>query len=391
MKILLLNWKNGENDPFTYFNKCLQNKLYTLGKRSEILELNENFENNFLKNLKEGIDFVITWQGIASNFLNKKTGRNLWDEVKVPLFCLHGDHPCHKLQNHTALSDYIHHIYLAPSFCRYANQFIPRATSAKFAILPNIFPTASDSDTHFSGDYFIFPKNHDDTQEMIRFWEEKYPQHIAKTLKEIAEAIKTEYLTSNLKDHHEIIETFIDQDFLEKSKSVFNTNNESLIRNHIHAITDKFYRNFISENILTSLPDVKIQIYGRGWERFKALNNKYHSFYSFDKAINGDFQFQSNYGILDVAPITDTIHDRTLRALSQKNGFLIASSWNTSFFLNQEFKGLFFSGKNNLLRNNVENIIKDPDTHRSSAAYFKNSYNQFYGFHQFLNYIESQT
>ncbi len=389
MQIILLNWKNGENDPFSLFNGMLKSKFESYGRSVKIVELNSDFDKNIAKTINEGIDFALTWQGIASGLINRRSEKNLWDEYKIPLFCLHGDHPCHKISNHTATSEYIRHIYLAPSFCRYANKFIERTIAAQFMMLPNIFHTKHPSTTSIHGDYFVFPKNLDDTKLMVSNWEKKFPAHIATTFKNIASAIKSEYKESNSLDHHEIIDIQLTEEFISNLQDHLKINSDMSARHYAHAYMDKFYRNLISEDILATLSDVKIQIYGRGWDRFKNNNNKNHSFFSFDKALNGDFQFQSNFGILDVAPINDSIHDRSFRAMASNNGFLIASSWNASEFLNQNFENLFFTGKDMMVRALAELVIQSPESHRASAQQFKSQYHTKYGFHQFLKNIEN--
>lgn len=388
MKIILLNWQNGENDPFTYFNRSLQEKLAINGRVAEIINLDKNFDFNISNTIRSGVDFAITWQGIASGIINKKTGKNLWEEFQIPLFCLHGDHPCHKIENHMTISKYVHHFYLAPSFCQYANQFIQRKTAAKFLQLPNIFQKKEGAQQVFYGDYFVFPKNHDDTIEMTKNWSKNLPEAIAKNFINISEAIRNEYTTGNTKNHHAIIESFFDENSLHQLKNFYGDKNDFATRNRVHATLDKFYRNYAAEHTLLSLKDTPIKIYGRGWERFQAIKNHRHEFFSFEKSAQGDFQFQSNYGILDIAPIQDSIHDRTLRAITNNNGFLIASSWNCSEFLGKEYFNHFFNGKPNQIRALVENVIQSPDDHRHSALEFKKAYDRSFGFHSFLKFFE---
>jgi hypothetical protein len=119
------------------------------------------------------------------------------------------------------------------------------------------------------------------------------------------------------------------------------------------------------------------------------MENKNHEFYSFDKAINNDFQFQSNYGIIDVAPINDSLHDRTLRAARNKNGFLLGSSWDYKTHLNKDFSNLFYSGVKNELREKVEIVIQDPLKHRNLSNDFSSSYNNTFSFYRFLKDLEN--
>jgi hypothetical protein len=195
-------------------------------------------------------------------------------------------------------------------------------------------------------------------------------------------------LSGNTADHHGIIESFLTNSFFQSLGDLLKTREQNSLRHYIHAITDKYYRNFASQHVLLELPDVKIKIFGRGWDRFKELDNRNHEFYPGERTVESAFQYQSNYGIIDVAPICDMLHDRTTRATAYKNGFLIASSWNFAEFLDNDFSSLFFSGIKNNLREKAELAIKDPDSHRQLSRQFSDSYNQNFSFYRFAKDLE---
>lgn len=390
MSIVLINWIDGENDPFTLFNRRLSEQFDAVGRSTIILNLDSNFGKNLEHALQSEIEFAICWQGLGSNLkFNNSPQRTVWDEIHVPLVCFHGDHPCHMVANHSTDSDFVHHTYSAKSFAHYAEQYVPRSKPPQTINFFNLFHSHENCTSEYTGNFFVFPKNYDDTQASFGLWEQTYPEPIYDLMLEVTDAIQSTFSNGNSISHHEIIDRFLDPIFFDLLKDHFKIDDEYVLRHHVHSTLDKFYRNYISERVLLELHDVKIKIFGRGWERFKALGNKNHEFHSFDKAIDGDFQFQSNYGILDVAPIFDSLHDRTLRATAFNNGFLIASSWDHQGYLGQDFSDLFYSGRANELRERAERIVQQPDEHRHRAVEFGMKYNQIFSFSQFLNNVES--
>jgi hypothetical protein len=253
---------------------------------------------------------------------------------------------------------------------------------------PNFFQNAGATPRARQGNHFVFPKNLDDTQAMLESWKEKYPRNIYASLHEITDAIGKAFKDGISLDHHRVTDQFIDQPFLNLLGGFFNNEDEKSLRNFVHAITDKYYRNFASQHVLLELPDVRIKIFGRGWDRFKRLNNKNHEFGPAPNLVDADFQYHSNYGIIDIAPIYDSLHDRTLKAAALETGFLIASSWDFSENLGQNFSNLFFSGVKNDLREKTEMVIRNPDSHRQHASNFARSYNQTFSFYRFAKDLE---
>jgi hypothetical protein len=389
MNIVLINWIEGENDPFSLFNNCMAEKIAANGRNPLIVNLDAHFDQNMSKALALGVDFAITWQGLGSNLKNISSSQTIWDDLKIPLICLHGDHPCHAVPNHHGESKFISHLYATPSFAEYANKYIPRNSPAQYINIPNFFPSNSALPEKYVGDYFVLPKNLDDTQTTLDYLRQNYSNTLYGKFYEISIAIKEEFSSGNQVNHHKIIDEFLSPSLFDALKVELKTQDELALLHFVHSLTDKFFRNFVSEHILLEMSDVKIKIFGRGWERFIEKKNKNHEFYSFDKAINGDFQFQSNYGILDVAPINDSLHDRTHRAVSNKNGFLLGSSWDFMTHLNEDFSNLFYTGVKNELREKAEIVIQDPLKHRNLTNHFSSSYDKTFSFYRFLKDLEN--
>jgi len=389
MNIVLINWMEGENDPFTLFNNCIAEKIIANGRNPIIVNLDAHFDQNMTKALAQGVDFAITWQGLGSSLKNLSSSQTIWDDLKIPLICLHGDHPCHAVPNHLGDSKFIAHLYTTASFAEYANKYIPRKYPAQYINMPNFLQINPDLPEKYVGDYFVLPKNLDDTQTTLDSLRQNYSNPLYEKFYEISNAIKEEFSLGSQINHHKIIDNFLSLSFFDTLKDELKTQDELVLYHFVHSLTDKFFRNFVSEKILLEMSDVKIKVFGRGWDRYIKMENKNHEFYSFDKAINNDFQFQSNYGIIDVAPINDSLHDRTLRAARNKNGFLLGSSWDYKTHLNKDFSNLFYSGVKNELREKVEIVIQDPLKHRNLSNDFSSSYNNTFSFYRFLKDLEN--
>ena len=167
MNIVLLNWAGGENDPFTPFNEALARKFKAIGREAKIINLDSNFDTNFSNELDRGVDFVVCFQGIGSTIQNTNSNRTIWDDLGIPLMCIHGDHPSLNISNHNGNSHWITHLYCVASFARYANTHLTRQHTAYLNQLPNLFQNAATNAGRYHGNYFVIPKNLDDTQKIL--------------------------------------------------------------------------------------------------------------------------------------------------------------------------------------------------------------------------------
>lgn len=387
MRIAILNWTGGENDPFTPFNATIRNQLARLGRETVLITKDKNLGPNLEASIKRGIDFALTFQGLGSAL--KAVGSNvlIWDMFKVPLFCLHGDHPSQMPANHSAQSDYVIHTYCVSSFTHYANRHIPRRRPAMYFKLPMLNEPAKKQE--WSGNYFCLPKNLDDTPETYRSWKARFNANLHSFLTHAADAISHSLSTEETTDHHAIVDALMseNENFL-RLKAAMNIADELQFFHDIHRELNKFYRNALAQQVLEELEDVPIRIYGRGWERHAARGNKNHLFCAFDKAENADFQYFSNYGIIDIAPAFDSLHDRTLRALANRSAFLIASAWPHKDGFGEDYGALFFNGNPGRLRDRVEKVLADPTAHREQCVRFGLEYRNWASYYDFLRTFE---
>ncbi|MGY8710064.1 hypothetical protein RAD16_30385 [Bradyrhizobium sp. 18BD] len=385
MSIVILNWQGGEYDTFTYFNTCMKQSFERMGRPTQIV----NLGNQVLQELSElrGIDFVFTWQGLGSQLGATETNPvTVWDHLKVPLLCYHGDHPCQMILNHMAASRWTRHIYATPSFAMFANTYIPRTSVATFLPTPNWFPDGVKS--RFEGNFFVFPKNINDLDVTLDGWRKAPQRRMAGFLLAAADAIISEFRNGNRTNHHDIIDAMLNAEVMAALRGELDNAPELSVRFHVHMMLDKVHRNTIAEHVINELEDVPLKIYGWGWERFRLRNNPHHEFLPFDTMSDNAFQYASQYGILDVAPIHDALHDRTLRAMGNRAAFLIGSDWPYETFLGGDYGDLFFDGADGALRAKAERVMQSPEAHRMRCRDFAQHYQQHFALFNFLKYLE---
>lgn len=388
MYIAIINWSAGENDPFSVFSERMGQMFQALGRDVIYLKFDEDFADRLQELRQLNIDFAVTWQGLASQLKLSSTGENLWDVLQVPLYCLHGDHPCLMMSNHAADADYVYHHYLVSTFNQYANRYIPRKNAAQLVQLPLFF--ADLSHLPIEGDYFVIPKNHDDT-EAIRHSFSQIQQPAVRSFLQTAATLIEESLRSNRRtDHHALIDELIYEGSLLGALLESLGEHAMDLIHDLHKLLEKLYRNLLAEIALEELHDLPVKVLGRGWERYAGQNPK-HVFTSFNKVADGDFQFRSRYGIVDVCPAYDALHDRTWRALSSRSSVLVGSSWPLADNFPDARDALFYSGLAGDLREKAERVVADPKAHRERCAEFARDYRLWASDHQFLQHFERLT
>lgn len=389
MSIVIINWRGGENDPFTYFSACMKQAFERMGRPTHIVNLDDSFMRELAEINNKGIDFVILWQGLGSQIGATDTDpATVWDQLKVPVLCYHGDHPCHMPIHHKATSPWVQHIYGTASFAMFANTYFSRETSATFFPTPVWFTDGVKG--QFEGNFFVFPKNIDDLDATLDKWRGAPERLVASFLLEAADAIIGEFRNGNRTSHHDIIDGMLNAEVMAALCENLD-NSEFTVRVHLHTLLDKIYRNMVAEHVVNDLKDVPLKIYGRGWERFRLRQNRHHEFLPFDAMSDNAFQFASQYGIVDAAPIHDSLHDRTLRAMSNRSGFLMGSNWSYETFLGGDYSDLFFDGAAGALRARAERVMQSPEAHRAQACDFARHYQQHFSLFNFIKHLEGMS
>ena len=374
-----------ENNPFEFFNDELKFQFNALGCIISTLDFDDNFANNIINYAH--IDLAISWQGVASNIC-ANDGFNIWEKIKVPLVCLHGDHPCHKPANHSADSVFIHHIYTAPSFARYSNTYFKRTRPAIFLMLPNFFREKKDRLTP-NGDYFVLPKNLDSVSETLTKWDASLRPSTSKFLIEAAQVIMDEYDNNAFTDHHVTVDALLSNEVFDRLKSENNVTDELALFHDLHKSLDKIYRNYASEKVIQDLSDFPLKVVGRGWNKYKKGANKLHEFLEFDSVANGDWQFSSNYGIIDIVPTADSLHDRFFRALAQKGAVTSNSFISKTGLLTEGLDTIFYrTNAREGLRSTAEKIIDSRKKHFESCRHLSMVYRDQYSFYDFYLFLQ---
>jgi hypothetical protein len=389
MSIVIINWRGGENDPFTYFSECMKQAMERMGRPTHIVDLDNSTVHKLAEIDKKGIDFVFLWQGIGSQIgATDSNPATVWDQLQVPVLCYHGDHPCHMPIHHKAMSPWVQHIYGMASFAMFANMYVPRKTSGTFFPPPVWFTDGVKG--QFEGDFFVFPKNLDDLDTTLNKWRGASEQLVASFLLDAADMIISEFRNGNRTNHHDIIDAMLNEEMMAALREELK-NSEMAVRFHIHALLDKIHRNAVAEHVVNDLKDVPLKIYGRGWERFRLRQNRNHEFLSFDAMSDNAFQYASRYGIIDAAPINDTLHDRTLRAMGNRAGFLIGTNWPYETFLGGDYGDLFFDGAPGALRARAERVMESPEAHRAQCRDFARHYQDHFSLFSFVKYLEEMS
>jgi hypothetical protein len=389
MSILIINWRGGENDPFSYFSACMKQAFERMGRPTHIVDLDNSTLRQVLDLNSKGIDFVRLWQGLGLQIESTDPHcATIWDQLRVPVLCYHGDHPCHMVLHHKAVSPWVQHIYGTASFAMFANTYIPRKRGATFFPTPVWFTDGVKG--RFEGDFFVFPKNVDDVDATLQAWRGGSPRRVSNFLLDAADAIISEFRNGNRTNHHDIIDAMLNPEVMAALCEDLE-NPELPVRLHLHMLLDKIHRNAVAEHVVNALEDVPLKIYGRGWDCFKQRQNRNHEYLSFDAMSDNAFQFASRYGIVDAAPINDGLHDRTLRAMGNRSGFLMGSDWSHETFLGGDYSELFFDGSPGTLRARAERVMQSPEAHRAQCRDFARQHQQHFSLFNFIKYLEGMS
>ena len=370
MLVVILNWKEGENDPFTAFNEALAGHFEAYGKEVRILEITDPawIQQLTALDLQSGVELVFTFQGIGSAPLVGHPPRNIWEALGTPLVCFHGDHPCHMPDNHRLDIPNAMHLYSTREFNAYANRHFRRrvpGTHAHSPMMSRDIPLG-----RRSGDSFIFAKNIVHPRQMEKVWREELSPESGQILLEIAEMLRAEMRKSPWVDPHAVVDAYL----ATQTPPPYDPRVNAEGFHALHSQMDLYSRNLKSVQVVETLHDVPLQIHGRGWEAFAAAGNPKHQFFRGRPMAYSQSLYYSNYGILDVTPSMTGMHDRTLRALRNETPFL--SSAHLPGFLPdmKPFGPLFFGFAGTDLREKAEAVMADPEGHAERSRAFSMEY-----------------
>jgi hypothetical protein len=382
MKVVILNWKAGENDPFTVVNATVREHFHACGKNVEVIELTEHDWTARLAELAPtGVEFAFTWQGLGSSATIDGRGESLWDHLQIPLICIHGDHPSHMPSNHQLESRYCFHLYANADYARYSNRHFRRFRSASVIDIPQVH--REQGLDRRTGDYFVLAKNITDPLITESAWRERLNKSALDTYMIAAETLKSKIASESYVEIHDELDDLIAQRNLEWLGASANTT----AYHQYHSDLDHYLRSHKSVAVVTALREFPLRIYGRGWDRLAQSAPVSHVFERGRNMADSQDLYYSRFGSIDVSP-SKGLHDRTRRAMVNGRGFLSSAHLEDSFADIARFDPLFFSFKADELRDKCAAVMHDPDAHISLAQEFAHVYHNRFHFRDFVNRLD---
>jgi hypothetical protein len=382
MKTVILNWNRGENDPFTVFNKTISQYLHACGKNVEVIEITEtDWVARLAKLVPAGVEFAFTWQGLGSRAAVAATGVSIWEHFKIPLICIHGDHPCHMPLNHELENPYCFHLYTNADFARYSNRHFRRQRGASVIDIPQLHREVRLQ--RRAGDYFVVAKNINDPAITENSWRQRLPKPAFDAFMMAAETLKTRLANEAYVEIHDVLDELIVQHGLEWLAPAAG----QVGYHDYHSQLDHYLRSYKSMLVVTSLRDFPVRIYGRGWDRIAESASTSHIFEPGRNMADSQDLYYTRFGLVDVSP-SKSLHDRTRRAMANEGAFLSSANLEESFDDITRFDRLFFSFRTQELPDKCAAVLRDPEAHLAVAQQFSRAYNERFHFKNFVNRID---
>lgn len=382
MKVVILNWKAGENDPFTIVNAAIRQHLRARGKNVEVIEI---FEGNWPTRLAElavgGVEFAITRQGLGSHAPVGDQGESLWDLLRIPLICIHADHPCHMPLNHQLDSRYCLHLYTNGEFARYSNHHFRRAHSASVIDIPQLFREPRLE--RRVGDYFVFAKNINDPVDTENFWRQQSEKRVFDAYMMAAETLQARIVSEPYVEIHEVLDDLIATHDMEWLSPAINPDGY----HRYHSQLDHYVRSYKSIAAVTAVGEFPVRIYGRGWDRIAQRSAASHVFEAGRNMADSQSLYYTRFGLIDVSP-AKLLHDRARRAMVNGSPFLSSANLEDTFADMGRFQQLFFSFRPDDLREKCAAVVVDPEGHRAVAQQFADAYDERFRVEDFVNRID---
>ena len=368
MKAVILNWQNGENDPFSFANKLWQKHLRAFGKNADIIEITEpGWPTRLTELCSDGVEFALTSQGLGSNVTIGERGESLWDHLRIPLICLHADHPSHMPSNHQLESRYCFHLYAFADFARYSNRHFRRLRSAGVFDLPQAFrePRLERRE----GDYFVFAKNINDPIATEKLWQQQLDKPMFDAYMVASETLKSRLTGESYVDIHDELDDLINEqnwEWLSPSKNLAGYHK-------YHSQLDHHLRSHKSVVALAALREFPVRIYGRGWDRIVQNAPAHHVFQPGRNMADSQDLYYTRFGLIDISPSTG-LHDRTLRAMANGGAFLSSANLEDSVADIDRFAPLFFDFRTDVLSEKCAAVLQNPEEHLMLARQFAHFY-----------------
>ena len=382
VKAVILNWKSGENDPFSVVSDTIRQHFHACGKSVEVIEISEG---NWIARLAElvpaGVEFAFTWQGLGSSATVGEPRESLWDHLKIPLICIHGDHPSHMPLNHQLESRYCFHLYTNAEFARYSNRYFRQARSASVIDIPQLHREPRLE--RRAGDHFVVAKNIDDPINTERLWQQRLDKSVFDAYMVAAETLKSQITGESYVDIHDVLDELIAQHSLEWLSPAANIAGY----HEYHSQLDHYMHSHKCVVALTAVREFSVRVYGRGWDRIAQSASASHTFQPGRNMADSQDLYYTRFGLIDVSP-SKGLHDRTRRAMANGGAFLSSANLEDSFSDIGRFDPLFFNFRPEDLPEKCAAVLRDPERHLDVSQQFAQRYHDRFHFKDFVRHIE---
>jgi hypothetical protein len=382
MQVVILNWSGGENDPFSVMNETLRQHFRACGKNVAVVELaRDDWWPRLLELAPLGVELAFTWQGLGSGVTMTEKGESIWEHLRIPLVCVHGDHPSHMPGNHQLESRYCFHLYTNAEFARYSNRHFRRLRGASVIDIPQLHRERPLSGK--AGDHFVIAKNLDDPVETEQRWRETLDKRTYDAYMAAAESVKGLLAKQPYVELHEVIDDIVERDGIDW----LSASGSSGAHHAYHSELDFYVHSHKTAWVVTQLRDVPLRICGRGWDRLARSASRVHVFEAGRPMAQSQPLYYSRYGIIDISPAKG-LHDRTRRAMVNGTGFLSSANLEDSFADIARYGQLFYDFTGEDLRAKCAAVMQAPEEHATVARSFADRYHDRFHFRQFVNRID---
>lgn len=382
IRTVILNWNGGENDPFTVVNATIAQHFRACGKNVEMIEISAgDWAGRLVELASSGIEFAFTWQGLGSSAMVGEPRRSLWDHLKIPLICLHGDHPSHMPLNHQLEGRYCFHLYTNADFARYSNRHFRRTRSASVIDIPQLHREPRLGQR--AGEHFIVAKNIDDPVGTEKRWRQQLEKSVFEVYMMAAETLKSRLIRESYVEIHDVLDDLIAAHRPEWLSSPANLEGY----HQYHSQLDHYVHSHKTVSAVAALREFPLRIHGRGWDRIAKDAPASHVFAPARKMANSQDLYYTRFGLVDVSP-SKGLHDRTRRAMVNGSAFLSSANLEDSFADIERFSPLFFAFRTDELAAKCAAVVSDPEGHLAMAQQFAHAYHNRFHFRDFVNRLD---